>query len=191
MWKSYRFVPVLCPHQKYNWFLKSLSTIQINRWLYNQNAQKYVRSMDGWVHQSFWHITDITRKFVAKLSLPFSKFQQVQNWKHYLTCQLPWDGWIARKYQQKLWIRYLDTSSAVTTGTLSSASDVLLPFDAFPDGFVLSPFRGAFSASFNLCIRLLEKTSFKETPGYENKLILIDSRWLMKTNAANFIFIEK
>ena len=35
---------------------------------------------------------------------------------------------------------------------------------------------------------------FKElegTPGYKHKLILIDSQWLVKTNGATFIFIEK
>ena len=31
----------------------------------------------------------------------------------------------------------------------------------------------------------------KETPGYRHKLILIDSQWLVKTNGATFIFIEK
>ena len=31
----------------------------------------------------------------------------------------------------------------------------------------------------------------KGTPGYKNKLILIDSQWLVKTNGATCIFIEK
>ena len=31
-----------------------------------------------------------------------------------------------------------------------------------------------------------EKRSFKITPGYKNKLILIDCQWLVKTNGANF-----
>ena len=31
----------------------------------------------------------------------------------------------------------------------------------------------------------------KETPGYKNKLIFIDCQWLVKTDDATFIFIEK
>ena len=33
--------------------------------------------------------------------------------------------------------------------------------------------------------------TIKATPGYKNKFILIDSQWLVKTNGATFIFIEK
>ena len=33
--------------------------------------------------------------------------------------------------------------------------------------------------------------SFKGNPGYKNNFILIDSRWLVKTNGATFIFIGK
>ena len=33
--------------------------------------------------------------------------------------------------------------------------------------------------------------AFEGTPGYKNKLILIDCQWLVKTNGATFIFIEK